>query len=191
MSDPLYKVDLKYLHPFESYVYRTLNDYLHYLKPYNVTPNQLTTCNIIASILSAYCLYNNQKYLAIIFFIVSYILDCSDGLYARKYKMVSKFGDYYDHISDLVQYLLYAYILFGKYNLWNYKIIILLLLVYIILHISYLGCMEKIYASKSNNSLSFSKQFCFFYNSKEGVNKLKYFGSPTGLFLVCFIILYV
>ena len=191
MSNPLFKVDLKYLHPFESYVYRTLNDNLHYLKPYNITPNHLTTCNIIASIISAHCLYKNNKLLAIIFFVLSYIFDCSDGLYARKYKMVSKFGDYYDHISDFVQYLLYAYILFSKYNLGNYKIVIVALLLYLILHISYLGCMENIYDPKSNDSLSFSKQLCFFNNHKEGVNKLKYFGSPTGLLLICFIILYV
>ena len=191
MSNPLFKVDPKYLHPIESFVYITLNKYVHYLRPYNITPNQLTTFNIIASILSAYYLHNNKKLLAIIFFIISYIFDCADGLYARKYKMVSKFGDYYDHISDFVQYLLYVYILFGKYNLGNYKIVIVTLLLYLILHISYLGCMEKIYAPKSNDTLSFSKRFCFFNNHKEGVNKLKYFGSPTGLLLVCFIILYI
>ena len=191
MSNPLYKVDPKLLHPFESYVYRTLNDYLHYLKPYNITPNHLTTCNIISSIISAYYLYFNNKILSIIFLILSYIFDCADGLYARKYKMVSKFGDYYDHISDLTQYLLYTYILFTKYKFINYKVLIIIILIQLVLMFSYTGCVENIYSPKSNDTLSFSKQLCFFNNYKEGANKLKYFGPPNGLFLVCFIILYI
>ena len=119
MSHPLYKVNPKLLHPIEEYIYITLNKHIPKLRPYNITPNHLTTGSIISSILSAFYLYKNTKSLAIIFLILSYIFDCSDGLYARKYKMVSKFGDYYDHISDLVQYSLYAYILFNKYNFVN------------------------------------------------------------------------
>ena len=31
----------------------------------------------------------------------AYLFDCLDGQYARAYGMVSKFGDYYDHITDV------------------------------------------------------------------------------------------
>ena len=56
---------------------------------------------------------------------------------------------------------------------------------------SYTGCVEYIYSPQSNDALSFSKKFCFFDNHKKGVTKLKYFGPPTGILLVCFIILYI
>ena len=191
MSNPLFKVDPKYLHPFESYVYTTLNNHIHHLRPYNITPNHLTTCNIITSIISGYYLYKNTKSVAIIFLILSYIFDCSDGLYARKYKMVSKFGDYYDHISDLIQYLLYTYILFTKYQFINYRALIIIIIVQLVLMFAYIGCVENIYSPNSNDTLSFSKKLCFFNDYKEGANKLKYFGPPNGLFLVCFIILYI
>ena len=191
MSNPLFKVNPKLLHPFDVFVYTTLNNHVHNLRPYNITPNHLTTGSIIASILSAYYLYKNTKSLAIIFLVLSYIFDCSDGLYARKYKMVSKFGDYYDHISDLVQYLLYAYILFGKYRFINYKVLIIIILIQLFLMTAYIGCVENIYSPNSNDTLSFSKKLCFFNNHKEGAKKLKYFGPPNGLLLVCFIILYI
>jgi len=139
MSNPLFKVDPKYLHPFESYVYTTLNNHIHHLRPYNITPNHLTTCNIITSIISGYYLYKNTKSVAIIFLILSYIFDCSDGLYARKYKMVSKFGDYYDHISDLIQYLLYTYILFTKYQFINYRALIIIIIVQLVLMFAYMN----------------------------------------------------
>jgi len=43
----------------------------------------------------------NQFALSAFSYLISYMFDCWDGYYARKYNMESKFGDYYDHVSDM------------------------------------------------------------------------------------------
>ena len=47
-------------------------------------------------------LCNNNYILACIYYFISYFFDVLDGIYAREYNMVSEFGDYYDHIKDIV-----------------------------------------------------------------------------------------
>ena len=35
---------------------------------------------------------------------VGYFFDCMDGHFARKYNMVTEFGDMYDYITDLSKF---------------------------------------------------------------------------------------
>ena len=44
-----------------------------------------------------------------ILYLTRYIFDCIDGFYARKYNMTTVFGDWYDHISDILINLIYIY----------------------------------------------------------------------------------
>ena len=69
----------------------------------NFTPNMLTTLSLLTGIGSVYAIYKDSYVLAAILWLVSYFYDCIDGKFARKYNMISKFGDYYDHISDLIK----------------------------------------------------------------------------------------
>ena len=39
-------------------------------------------------------------------YLISYSFDCIDGHIARKYKMFSKYGDIYDHVSDAFKFAL-------------------------------------------------------------------------------------
>ena len=73
-----------------------------YFKNLNFTPNTLTTISLITGLLSVYY-YTQQNYIySAILFYISYMFDCWDGYYARRYQMISKFGDKYDHIKDVV-----------------------------------------------------------------------------------------
>ena len=57
---------------------------------------------------------------------LSYFFDCMDGNFARTYKMQTKFGDYYDHIKDVIIMLIFALILFIYKDIpLNYKIALL------------------------------------------------------------------
>ena len=83
-----------------------------YAYKYKFTPNILTTISIIFSMICALLLLYSQYYIAAFMYLISYYFDCMDGHYARKYKMITKFGDYYDHIADVIKIILILYILY-------------------------------------------------------------------------------
>ena len=47
---------------------------------------------------------------------LGYYFDCIDGPMARKYNMVTVFGDYYDHGTDIICFTLVNYYYFTLYN---------------------------------------------------------------------------
>ena len=56
---------------------------------------------------SAYFIYTHQFLLSAALFIFAYIFDCLDGYVARTYNMVTKFGDYYDHVTDVLKLVVF------------------------------------------------------------------------------------
>ena len=66
-----------------------------------LTPNMLTTVSLFFGALSCYLLYHGYNLLAMITWFIAYYYDCADGFFARKYNMVTKLGDLYDHVSDV------------------------------------------------------------------------------------------
>lgn len=81
------------------------------------TPNMITFEGAIASVVSLYMLKNNRlKEFAVLHF-VAYALDCLDGHFARRYKMVSKFGEYFEHIKDILATMGYFYVLVKNYEI--------------------------------------------------------------------------
>lgn len=84
-------------------IFYTLTDYfIPFFHKLEFTPNILTTIGNIFGIISIHFLYNNNFKIFLFFSSVRYFFDCADGQMARKYKMYSKFGDIYDHISDYI-----------------------------------------------------------------------------------------
>ena len=61
-----------------------------------------------------YNIYKNKYIIGTILWFLSYYFDCADGKMARKFKMISKFGDIYDHTSDIIKHLLLFYVLYKK-----------------------------------------------------------------------------
>lgn len=157
------------------------------LKKMNFTPNMLTTISLLLAIFSVilFC-YDYYKFSAIIFFI-SYIFDCLDGHYARKYNMVTKFGCYYDHISDTFKYVLFSIAVYYK----SKNKFILLLPIFIglfILSLIHTGCME-IYTdiNVQSESLTYFKSFCPSDKANDYLKYTKYFG--FGTFNVLFVLI--
>ena len=70
------------------------------------TPNLITTYSLFTGVLSAYFLTKGCSYLFMIFYALSYFLDCVDGHFARKYDMTTDFGDAYDHFKDFFVFFL-------------------------------------------------------------------------------------
>lgn len=91
------------------------------------TPNMITLLSFIFGLISVRSLYFNYFIKAMIFYSLSYIFDCIDGYHARRKNMTSKFGDYFDHISDIFVFILLFLVLYIKIskNSYCYHIIVL------------------------------------------------------------------
>ena len=113
-----------------------------------LTPNMITTSRIFVFILSIYNLYIGDYIYSAILLNIYYFMDCLDGYYARKYDMVTVFGDYLDHITDISCYAIVLMIIFYNFQI-NYILILLILLFNSLLHI---GCEERYIKENDNGS---------------------------------------
>lgn len=97
--------------------------------PY-MSPNVITTFRnlILLKICHKVFFKNDFKNLPVYVFLIA-VLDCVDGEYARKYKMITKFGDNYDHISDFITNTILLFIIY-KYSDNKYNFIVALLFLF-------------------------------------------------------------
>ena len=164
----------------------------------NMTPNKLTTISGYFGLLSVYCLYNKIKYLPGIFYFISYMFDNADGQYARRHNMVSKFGDYYDHLKDWSIMFMIFYVLYKKGNMYLGIFIFALSL-----SGSHIGCQEHYYRQNNpdkehSDTLSWCRYLCPFENTETDDTRLenamgytRYFGLGTSNLLVSVILFFV
>jgi phosphatidylglycerophosphate synthase len=143
-------------------------DVVEYTTPffYNIgfTPNGITTLSLLMGLLSIGQFRISNYWSAAVFYFLSYYFDCADGYMARKYKMVTNFGDYYDHVKDILIGGILIYMLWVKYSEYNATVrVIMLIAILVLLYMSlmYLGCQE-IYYNRGNesSSLNFATSFC-------------------------------
>jgi len=62
--------------------------------------NFMTLLRIVFSILVIFMVLYDKVYFAVLFFFIAIITDKLDGYFARKFKLVSKFGAIFDTIAD-------------------------------------------------------------------------------------------
>ena len=72
-----------------------------YFYKLGITPNFITSLSLFFGLLTCYLYYKQYYILSGLSYIISYFFDVMDGYYARLYDMKSKFGSYYDIISDI------------------------------------------------------------------------------------------
>jgi phosphatidylglycerophosphate synthase len=137
-----------------------------FLNPYfynmGFTPNMLTFLSLIFVILSTFMFYKDYRIVAFIFYLISYYYDCADGNMARKYNMVSNYGDFLDHFTDLVGVIL-LFIVFYIKNKKTLIKIIPIIIVLILISANSEGC--NVLIKERNNgfkskTLNFTKHFC-------------------------------
>ena len=88
--------------PVDNIILFTTDPLIPILNKLCLTPNMVTTISLICSIGSSYYIIKNNWKIASTLHVLSYVLDCMDGPLARRFNMLSKFGDWYDHISDYI-----------------------------------------------------------------------------------------
>ena len=156
-------------------------------KKLGFTPNTLTFFSLVLGVYGLYIIWTKKQYkLGATLFLIAYVLDCADGNYARKYKMYSKFGDYFDHIGDLIKHtLLFLLIICLDINT-TFKIFIIVILAALVLLLNIHLAAQQCYSKNDDSVLNNLKFLC---RKKEDIKYLRYFGVGTfelTVFLVLF-----
>ena len=128
-----------------------------------VNPNVLTTMGVIFSILFNYFLIKKKLVLSLVCLFLRQYFDYVDGIFARNFNQTSKFGDYYDHFSDIfIFYIPFIIILLKSKRPLLYTSIALSAG---IINSIQLGCVEREYNQNNNKnespSLFLIEKMCF------------------------------
>lgn len=166
----------------------------------NLTPNMITTIGNIFRAISIWAITVGSPILFLTTAIIGYAFDCFDGHYARQYGMATRFGDYYDHLSDWIYHGILLWFIFTspKFNntsTTNKYLIIGSLLALGFLFAMHMGCQEHHYGQDFSNpgyspTLGPLKMLC---PNRDNIAFTKYFGSGTFtlyLYFVAFILLF-
>lgn len=80
------------------------------------TPNILTAYSFALGLLSLRFLERGSMGLFVVAYLLSYFFDCIDGQFARTYDMVTRFGDFFDHFTDLLLDVGLLVVVFFRYR---------------------------------------------------------------------------
>ena len=179
--------------PFDIILYKIANILCPYAKAIGLTPNMITTLSNIFFIITIILLLKSYYIIALFTFIISYYFDCMDGHMARKYKMFSKYGELYDHGSDIIKYIVIIItLIYIDYD----KFIISLPFALILIFGSLVkrGCYQLYTEINDSPTLSFSEKLCPTKKNKELmlniIKYIRYFGSGTIILYVSLLFLY-
>jgi phosphatidylglycerophosphate synthase len=173
--------------------------YIDILNPYfkniGFTPNGITTISLLFGLFACYLYYKKSYILSGVFFIISYFFDTMDGYYARIYNMQSKFGSYYDVVSDWIVILILLYLFITNKHIIkskiNIKLIIIFFIIILVLVDSYhMSCQEDYTKVTNKEYVSDGLSFLDTIKCKNHNNMIytRYFG-PGVLNLVIGILL--
>lgn len=181
------KIEPMFENPIDNVLIDLANLLCPAFKAMGFTPNGITTLSLITGLLSCYFLYYDHVYLFAVTYAVSYWFDIFDGHFARRYKMTSATGCYYDHAKDLCVFLLLVYILYKKNShcTSNLKSVLIILAIMFVLMNVTLGCQERIYNKDESPALSYQKELCF-GDPEETIKYTRFFG--CGSFVLVFIL---
>jgi phosphatidylglycerophosphate synthase len=156
MYDPIFKIDLKHQGTINRFIFgyctHPVIDWF-YEKGYK--PNHITTLSFLSQLLAVSYLLEYDTKTYSIFYFLGYYFDCIDGPMARKHNMVTVFGDWYDHITDIFCFIWVIYIYISQYALLENTAICIISSIYFFGLIGYVGCQEKIY-NKNNKEAQIS-----------------------------------
>ena len=187
------KIDNHMENPIDDAILHLTDDICIYLNDnYGdiVSPNILTTIGLILGVVCIYFLLEKMYLIAFIFFWLTYLFDCIDGHYARKYDMITEFGDYYDHIRDI--FIIFNVILIISIQLedtYLRMIFLSLFLIHFFFMLLHMGCQENNYQNENESpSLSMFKTLCF---DKNLIQYTKFVGCGTIMLFLSLSILFL
>lgn len=185
------KIERQYENPFDN-IFIDIAEWfnLNFFKSLHMTPNMITTLSLLVGLSSSFAFYRKKYFLAAFLFLTAYILDCSDGHFARYFNMVTTFGDYYDHICDLLKLLSMVFVV-AVHPIISFNTKVIFFVLFVLLNIGtgmHLGCQEKLYNPMSQDSLSFTKTLC---PNKNNIIWTRYVGAGTTMMFVTIFFIYI
>lgn len=181
------KIPSEYDNPLDSIFINICDNTCEYFKNLNFTPNILTTISLLLAIISVILFYYDYYTMAAILFLLSYLYDCYDGHFARKYDMTTEFGCYYDHASDIFKYLLLGVVLFYKSKEKFYSIMPIFLSLSFLMMI-HMGCQESFTDHNvRSDSLSYLQNLCP-ARPEIALNYTRFFGCGTLNLFIAYVI---
>ena len=91
--------------PVDALIILAIDRAVDLLHAVGVTPNAVTVMSALTSLLSLVYLVRRRPLPAAALWLASYVLDCTDGLLARRYGLETAFGDRLDHLTDTLAFL--------------------------------------------------------------------------------------
>ena len=189
------KIPAEAENPIDNLIYVGVEAVAPSFHDFGWTPNMITTASNAAALVSSYCIYKRKFALAALMFSLAYFFDCLDGYVARKYNMVTVFGDLYDHISDVTK----VAVLFGMLLQLDFTLFLMVFFIYacfLCLMCVHMGHQELYYNEKSESkSLNLLTFLC---NVKDRDDKdeimdmmryTRYFGTGTTMLYIVFVLL--
>ena len=177
--------------PIDVQIFKRIDGKLETFYNLGLTPNMITTLSIFFGILAAYQIMQDRLLVAAFCWLIAYYFDCVDGKLARKYQMVTSFGDLYDHLGDLLKFIAVLYALFYSQkekttaNQWFYLGLLLFLGVLQVVHLGYQEC---IYDKKDESwYLNLVRGLVCEEKTENIIHWTKYFG--CGTWNLCFALL--
>ena len=132
------KIPDRYENPVDIFLLK-INGYFNPIfRSLNITPNILTTLSLLITLVGLLVYRKGYVIIGAILYFVGYYFDCADGNYARKYGLVTQFGDYYDHLSDVFKYLVFSWVLLASTISSKRKLTVIIILLF------FLGGMQQI-----------------------------------------------
>jgi phosphatidylglycerophosphate synthase len=159
--------------PFDNVLLHLSEFVAPFFKKAGFTPNLITTWSAIMGGISIYGLYIKNFRLFWVNWIIAYFFDNLDGYFARKYNMVTKFGDLYDHRKDTLLWIFTGITLFLKYKISISTFSIFAFVSYFCM--KHIGCQQLIY-NKKGESINFYSKMC---KSAEDIKFTRYFGGGS------------
>lgn len=183
------KNSFEHRNPIDNVIYKIIRVINPTFWKLGITPNIITTFSLVFSLAGVWLFYKQKMLiLAAILFYIGYFFDCQDGYMARKYNLVTKFGDYYDHISDILKLIALVVAMFvlrkNNTHFLKYLLIVMVLSILVVLNI---GCEERIYnKNEESESLKLTQKLCF---NKKMIRWARFFGPATNMLILSIIML--
>ena len=150
-----------------------------------ITPNMITSVGMIIGLLCIYYMYEGYYKVSFMLYWLCYIFDCLDGYYARKYNMITRFGDYFDHFRDIFINIVVIALVFKKTK--NKHIYVISLIIILIGLLTHFGAQELNTTSPEHNEcLKMLTPLC---KHKDYIEYTRYMGNGTFILVISMFIL--
>lgn len=186
------KIGAEFENPLDDVLMRVCEAMEPGLHALGVTPNMITGASVVFGAAAAWALWEGHVLGFAALYSISYFLDVLDGDYARRYDMVTEFGDMFDHINDAGRSVAMVAVLLARYRLpvwaWGAQAVALVLMG------CQLGCQQLMFQKvrppgHPPESLDMYTCMCPFNDGQRGARLTRWVGVGTAqalfVLLVC------